>query len=161
MKKIRLAIVSREGESLDAHVRFFKEHKVHLECASSFSELFCKLPDTLINGIIVDIPTLFKAAETEKYLFQSIEKAFPCIRTNWSQATGFRAIFYGGSSVYGEESMKAFWHKCCHFQARYLRREELKEITFNVLFWPAETTEEFSQRAFTLDISRNGLFVCT
>lgn len=157
---MQIALVSRTGDVLDAYLRFFEANDAHPLHCTSVSELYRKLPDTVISGFVLDLPALLKSGDREKFLLPAIEGIFPNVRANWNPKTGFQALFHD-SSKSGEENLKAFLQSCRTFNARALRKDKRKAKTFNVLFWPDGESEKTAQRAYTSDISRGGLFVCT
>ena len=71
-KMMQIALVSRSGEALKAYLRFFEAHGAHPIHFPSISELYRKLPDMLISGLMVDMATLVRAVETEKFMLQTI-----------------------------------------------------------------------------------------
>jgi hypothetical protein len=155
-----IAIVSRSGPVLDAYRRFLERHDVSLIHALSISQLCQTLPDTSISGFMVEIQVAVKATDTEKDLLHTLERIFPNVKTNWNPTDGFRALHHGAGKS-GEENLIAFVQDCRKFKPRALRKDKRHEEKCNVLFWPAGASEETAQRAYTLDISRGGLFVCT
>jgi len=157
---MQLAIVSRTGDVLDTYKQFFQRHDVNLIPVSSISELSKKLYDTVISGIIIDLQMVMKATETDKIWLGIVEGIFPCIRTNWNPEVGFRTLYHNISKS-DEENQIAFIADCRNFKPRVLRISNRQEIHFNVLFWSMEETDEKAQRAYTLNISLGGLFVCT
>ena len=157
---MQIAIVSRTGPALDAYTRFFGVYGVDLIHAPSLSELYQKLPDTPISGFVVEIHVMIKATETEKDLLATMLAIFPSVKTNWNPEAGFRAL-YNDSDKSGEENLRAFVRDCHNFKPRALRKKKRHEKTFNVLYWPVDASQETAQRAFTLDISTEGLFVGT
>lgn len=157
---MKIAIVSRPGEVLDAYKRLFDSQGVELIHLNAISELFQKLPDTVISGVVVDIQMVLKANEAEKNGLQTMEEIFPNVRTNWNPGMGFRAL-YSDSGRSGEDNMAAFIQDCRKFKPRALRKDKRRAINFNVLYWPADAPEQEAQRAYTLNISYGGLFVCT
>lgn len=157
---MQIALLSRAGEVLDAHMHFFAEHEVETIHGTSISELFGKFTNTLISGFVIDVPIVLRASGVEKSLLQSMEYIFPNVRTNWSQSAGFRALFYD-SNQSSDGNLLEFLNKCRNFPARTLRNNIREEKTFNVLFWPLDAPEQGAQRAYTLDISCGGLFVAT
>jgi hypothetical protein len=157
---MRIAIVSRPGEVLDAYRRFFDSQDIELVHLSAISELFQKLPDTILSGVVVDIHLVLKANEAEKNWLQTMEEIFPNVRINWNPGMGFRAL-YSDSGKSGEDNMAAFLEDCRRFKPRALRRDKRREKNFNVLFWPVGASEKEARRAYTLNVSCGGLFVCT
>jgi hypothetical protein len=157
---MQIALVSRPGDVLEAYVRFFEANGVHPLHCTSVSELYHKLPDTSLSGVVVDMPTLVKSVGTEKFLLQTLEGVFPNIRTNWNPKAGFQAIFHD-SSKSGEENLRAFLQDCRNFKPRGLRKDKRTAKNFNVLFWLDGESEQTAQRAYTSDICGGGLFVCT
>ena len=157
---MQIAIVSRTGPALDAYTRFFGIYGVNLIHAPSLSELYQKLPDTPISGFVVEIHVMIKATETEKDLLATMLAIFPSVKTNWNPEAGFRAL-YNDSDKSGEENLRAFVRDCHNFKPRALRKKKRHEKTFNVLYWLLDASRETAQRAFTLDISTEGLFVGT
>ncbi len=69
---IQIALVSRTGKALDAYLRFFETHGAEPIYFSSIAELYRKLPDMMISGLVVDLPTLVRAAETEMHLSAAV-----------------------------------------------------------------------------------------
>jgi Tfp pilus assembly protein PilZ len=157
---MKIAIVSRPGEVLDAYKRLFDFEDIELIHLSAISELFQKLPDTALSGVMVDIQMVLKAGETEKNYLQTMEEIFPNVRTNWNPGMGLRAL-YSDSGKSAEDNMAAFLQDCRRFKPRALRRDKRMEKTFNVLYWPIDAPEQEAQRAYTLNVSYGGLFVCT
>lgn len=157
---MQLALLSRVGEVMDAHVRFFEENGVSLIHGTSISELYSKFTNTLLSGFVIDVPLAIKATGVEKLLLQAMEGIFPNIRTNWNMSVGFRALFYD-SHKSSDENLMEFLKKCRNFKARALRNGKRENKTFNVLFWPIDGSEQAAQRAYTLDVSVGGLFVST
>lgn len=157
---MRLAIVSRAGQVLAAYRQFFEDRGFTLTCVPSLSKLFSLLQETAVSGFVVDIHMVVKATDAEKNLLRTMEGIFPNVRTNWSPATGFRALYSDGRKT-GEENLVAFLEDCRRVKPRALRRDMRQGKKFNVLFWMADASQEKAQRAFTMDISRGGLFVCT
>lgn len=155
-----IAIVSRSGPVLDAYKRFLERHDVSLIHALSIAQLGQTLPDTSISGFMVEIQVAVKATDTEKDLLHTLERIFPNVKTNWNPTDGFRALHHGAGKS-GEENLLAFVQDCRKFKPRALRKDKRHERKCNVLFWPADASEETAQRAYTLDISLGGLFVCT
>jgi hypothetical protein len=156
---MQLAIVSRTGNVLDAYKHFFQSHDVELIHAVSISELYKKLYDTVVSGVIVDLQTVMKASDTEKIWLAVIEGIFLSIRANWNPEAGFR-ILYRNVSKSSEENQIAFIEDCRNFKPRTLRKDNRQEIHFNVLFWSMQETDKEAQRAYTLNVSPGGLFVC-
>ncbi len=159
-ENMQIAIVSRPGSVIDAYRRFLEGHGVTLIHASTIAGLYQTLPDTVISGVMVEIQTVVKATDTEKDLLHTLEGIFPTVKTNWSPADGFRALYHGAGKS-GEENLIAFVKDCRNFKPRALRKSKRHEKRCNVLFWPVDGSEEAAQRAYTLDISSGGLFVCT
>ncbi len=157
---MQIAIVSRSGPVLDAYKWFLAGHSVTLLHASSIDELYRMLFNTPVSGVMIEIQAVVKATNTEKEFLQAIEEVFPNIKTNWDSAGGFRAL-YQGAGKSGEENIVAFVQHCLDFKPRTLRKNKRHERKCNVLFWPIGKSEETAQRAFTIDISSSGLFVCT
>jgi len=157
---MKIAIISRPGEVLEAYRRFFASQEIELIHLSAVSDLFRKLPDTVISGVVVDIQIVLKADEAEKNWLQTMEEIFPNVRTNWNPSMGFRAL-YSDSDKSGEDNMAAFLRDCRKFKPRALRRDKRRKKNFNVLFWPNDAPEQEAQRAYTLNVSYGGLFVCT
>ena len=157
---MRIAIVSRSGPVIEAYTRFFEGHDVTLVHASSIAGLYETLPDTAISGVMVEIQTVVKATDTEKDVLHTLEVIFPTVKTNWNPADGFRALYHGAGKT-GEENLLVFVQDCRNFKPRALRKSKRHEKKCNVLFWSVGGSEETAQRAYTLDISSGGLFVCT
>ncbi len=155
-----VALVSRTGDVLDAYLRFFEKNGVTPSHFLSVTDLYRKLPEMMINGVVIDMPTLLKAAEPEKIQLQTIESIFPNVRATWNPKAGFHALFHDGSKS-GEENLKAFLQSCRDFKARSLRKDKRKTKHLNVLFWLDDAPEETAQRAFTFDVCHGGMFVCT
>lgn len=95
---MRIALVSREGAVLEAYRNFFEPQGVDLIHLKSISELFQKLPDTILSGFVVDIQIAIRTTEPEKRWLQTMEGIFPNVRTHWNPETGFRALYGDGSS---------------------------------------------------------------
>jgi hypothetical protein len=157
---MKIALVSREGAILDAYKRFFESQDIDLMHMKSISELFQKLPTTAISGFVVDIQMALKTTESEKRWLQTMEGVFPNVRTNWNPETGFRAL-YGDSSNSETDNLSVFLEDCRRFKPRTVRKHVRKAINFHVLFRPIAAPEETAERAYTLNISQGGLFVCT
>jgi len=157
---MQLALLSRVGEVMDAHIRFFEDNGANLIHGTSFSDLYSKLTNTLLSGFVIDVPIVLKATGVEKTLFLAMEGIFPNVRTNWNPVAGFRALFYE-SNKSSEENLMEFLEKCRNFKARTLRNDRREEKTLNVLFWPVDESAQVAQRAYTLDLSCGGLFVST
>ena len=157
---MQIALVSRTGAVLDAYRRFFETQGIDLLHLQSISELFRTLTVTVISGFVVDIQMALKTTDLEKRWLQTMEGIFPNVRTNWNPERGLRAL-YSDSSKSETDNLSLFIEDCRKFKPRALRKHERKEINFHVLFWPIETPEEEAERAYTLNISGGGLFVCT
>lgn len=157
---MQIALVSRAGAVLDAYRQFFEAQDIDLIHLKSISELFEKLPDTVISGFVVDIQIALKTTEPEKKWLRIMEGTFPNMRTNWNPERGFRAL-YSDSSKSETDNLSVFLEDCRKFKPRALRKHDRKEINFHVLFRPIEAPEEKAERAYTLNISYGGLFVCT
>jgi hypothetical protein len=157
---MQIVLVSRTGAVLDAYRQFFGAQSIDLIHLNSISELFQKFPETVFSGFVVDIQSALKATEPEKEWLRIIESTFPNVRTNWNPERGFRAL-YNDSSKTETDNLSIFLEDCRKFRPRALRKHERKEIHFPVLFWPIEEPEEKAERAYTLNISYGGLFVCT
>jgi hypothetical protein len=157
---MQIALVSREGAVLDAYRRFFEVQGIDLIHLKSIAELFQILPETLISGFVVDIQVMFKTSETEKRWLQTMEGIFPNVKTNWNPERGFRAL-YNDSSKSETDNLSLFLEDCHKFKPRALRKHERKRLNFHVLFRPIDAPEETAERAYTLNISFGGLFVCT
>lgn len=157
---MQIAIVSRTGPVLDAYRRFFEAHGIELIHQNSIVELFQQLPETVISGVVIDIQAVLRADEKEKNRLQTLEEVFPNVRTNWNPEVGFRAL-YNDSAKSGEDNMAAFLEDCRNFKPRALRKDRRLDMNFNVLFWPIDAFAETAQRAYTLNVSYGGLFVCT
>jgi hypothetical protein len=160
LAEVRLAVISREGDPLDAYRRLFDASGVQWFHALTISEFFRKLPDSAISGFVVDLPVIIRASDTEKLLLKAIEGAFPNIRVNWNAEGGFRALF-SDSNKSSEENLKAFIDKCLTVMPRPLRKNDRKERNFNIMMWEDGYSKESAQRAFTIDISPGGFYVCT
>ena len=89
-----------------------------------------------------------------------MEGIFPTVRTNWNPESGFRAL-YSDSSKSETDNLSLFLEDCHKFKPRALRKHARKVLNFHVLFWPIDAPEETAERAYTLNISYGGLFVCT
>lgn len=122
--------------------------------------MYQKLPEIPISGFILDIPAIVKATERERLLLQTLEMIFANIRINWNHKAGFRALF-SDSTKSGEENLLSFLSRCEIFNPRSLRKDERKLKNFNLLVWGENEREEQARRAFTIDVSRSGMFVCT
>jgi hypothetical protein len=157
---MQIAIVSRTGPVLDAYQRFFEAHGIELIHQNSIAELFQQLPETVISGVVIDIQAVLRADEKEKNRLQTLEEVFPNVRTNWNPEMGFRAL-YNDSAKSGEDNMAAFLEDCRNFKPRALRKDRRLDMNFNVLFWPIDAFAETAQRAYSLNVSYGGLFVCT
>lgn len=107
-----------------------------------------------------DDPEVGRATNIEKDSFQILERIFPNVKTNWNPTDGFRAL-YRSNGRSGEESLIAFVQDCRNFKPRALRKDKRHERKCNVLLRPVGAPEETAQRAYTLDISAGGVFVCT
>jgi Tfp pilus assembly protein PilZ len=103
---------------------------------------------------------MVKATDRDKELLHTMAEIFPSVKTNWNSEAGFRAL-YNDSDKSGEENLLAFVRDCRNFKPRALRQQKRHEKKVNVLYWPTDASEETAQRAYTLDISSGGLFVCT
>lgn len=157
---MQIALVSREGAVLDAYKRFFEAQGINLIHLKSISEFFKIITETAISGFVVDIQIALKTTEPEKRWLQTVEGIFPNVRTNWNPERGFRAL-YIDSSKSETDNMSLFLEDCRKFKPRALRKHERKKLNFHVLLWPIETPEETAERAYTLNMSYSGLFVCT
>jgi hypothetical protein len=157
---MQIALVSREGSVLDAYRRFFEAQGIDLIHLKSVAELFQILPETVISGFVVDIQMALKTTETEKRWLGTMEGIFPNVRTNWNPERGFRAL-YSDSSKSETGNLSLFLEDCRKFKPRALRKHERKKLNFHVLFRSIEAPEETAERAYTLNISYGGLFVCT
>lgn len=157
---MRIAMVSRTGDVLHAFTGFCKAQGAELLHFPSIAALYRQLPELVISGLIIDMPLLVRAVDTEKFMLQAIEAVFPSIRANWHVQVGFQALFHD-SGRSGEENLAAFLQHCRNFPARALRKDRRTTKHFNVLFWLDGTPEQSALRAYTSDISRGGLFVCT
>ncbi len=157
---VNIALVSRQGEALKAYTEFLAAHGAAAVHFSTISEMYQKLPDVCISGFILDIPAIVKASERERTLVQTLETVFASIRINWNHKAGFRALF-SDSTKSGEENFLAFLARCETFTPRSLRKDERKLKNFNILVWEQSEREAEARRAFTIDVSRSGMFVCT
>ena len=157
---MQIAIVSRAGPVLDAYKRFFDAYGVNLMHAPSLSELYQKLPNAIISGFVIEIHMMIKATDSEKELLNTMVGIFPSIKTNWNPEAGFRAL-YDDSDKSGEENLRAFVRDCGNFKPRTLRKKKRHEKNFNVLYWLVDASKETAQRAFTLDVSSDGVFAGT
>jgi hypothetical protein len=157
---MKVAIVSRAGEVLDAYQRFFDSQDTELIHLNAISELFQKIPDVFISGVVVDVQMVLKANEADKNCLQTMEEIFPNVRINWNPGLGFRAL-YSDSGKSAEENMAAFVKDCRRFKPRALRRDKRLEKTFNAQYCPLDAPPEEARRAYTLNVSCGGLFVCT
>ena len=157
---MQIALVSREGAVLDAYRRFFEAQGINLIHLKSISEFFKIITETAISGFVLDIQMALKTTEPEKRWLQTVEGIFPNVRTNWNPERGFRAL-YIDSTKSETDNMSLFLEDCRKFKPRALRKHERKKLNFHVLLWPIETTEETAERAYTLNMSYSGLFVCT
>jgi len=157
---MQIALVSREGAVLDAYRRFFEAQGINLIHLKSISEFFKIITETAISGFVLDIQMALKTTEPEKRWLQTLEGIFPNVRTNWNPERGFRAL-YIDSTKSETDNMSLFLEDCRKFKPRALRKHERKKLNFHVLLWPIETPEETAERAYTLNISYGGLFVCT
>lgn len=154
-----LAVIAREPV-YDALRRFFDPFGVRLCHTDNITDLFRTLPETQVNGIVTDIPILVRASLNDKMLFEGIEGIFPNIRLNWNEHAGFRILFTDPKRS-GEEHLRAFLQRCLAFSPRPLRRNDRKECHLNLLMWEEGEPEDRAHKAFTMDVSHNGLFVCT
>ena len=157
---MNIALVSRTGDAERAYMEFLARTGVTPIHFSSISQMYRHLPELAINGFIIDLPVIVKASETEKLLLQGVEAIFPNLRTNWNAKAGFKAL-YADSSRSGEENLLVFLERCSRFKPRSLRKDERHPKNFNLLLWEEEGDESRANRAFTIDLSRSGLFVCT
>lgn len=157
---MQIALVSRAGTVLDAYRRFFEAQGIDLIHLQSISELFQTLAHTALSGFVVDIQLALKTTDTEKRWLQTMETIFPSVRTNWNPERGFRAL-YSDSRKSETDNLSLFLDDCRNFKPRAIRKHDRRAINVHVLFWPIETSEEKAERAYTLNISRGGLFVCT
>ena len=157
---MQIVIVSKTGAVLDAYRRFFEAQGIDLIHQPSITDLFQKLPDSIISGVVMDIQSVLKANEGEKNQLQIMEEIFPNVRTNWNPGSGFR-VLYNDSSKSGEDNLTAFLADCRKFKPRALRKDRRREKNFNVLFWPMDAPLQEAQRAYTSNVSYGGLFVCT
>jgi hypothetical protein len=157
---VKIALVSRQGEALRAYTEFLAAHDAVAVHFSNISEMYQKLPEVPISGFILDIPAIVKASERERALLLTLEPIFASIRVNWNQKAGFRALF-SDSTKSGEENLLGFLDRCKAAKPRSLRKDERKLKSFNLLVWGDSEREEQGRRAFTLNVSRSGMFVCT
>lgn len=157
---MQIALVSRTGAVLDAYRRFFEAQGIDLLHLQSISELFRTLTVTVISGLVVDIQIALKTTDLEKRWLQTMEGIFPNVRTNWNPERGVRAL-YSDSSKPEADNLSLFIEDCRKFKPRALRKHERRSINFHVLFWPIDAPEEKAERAYTLNISYGGLFVCS
>lgn len=157
---MNIALVSRQGEALRVYTEFLAAHGAVAVHFSTISEMYQKLPEVPISGFILDIPAIVKASERERTLLQTLETIFASIRVNWNHKAGFRALF-SDSTKSGEENLLAFLARCEIFKPRSLRKDDRKPKSFNLLVWEESEREEQARRAFSLNVSRSGMFVCT
>lgn len=157
---MNIALVSRQGEALKVYTEFLAAHGAVAVHFATISEMYQKLSEFPISGFILDIPAIVKASERERTLLQTLETIFESIRINWNHKAGFRALF-SDSTKSGEENLLAFLGRCELFKPRSLRKDDRKLKNFNLLVWEESEREEQARRAFTIDVSRSGMFVCT
>jgi len=157
---MQIALVSRGGAVLDAVRKFFAEKGIDLIHLKSISDLFDELSDTRISGVVVDIRSVIRASEAEKSWLKNMEGIIPHIRINWHSEEGFR-VLYGDAGSAGVDGLSLFLDNCRNIKPRAPRKYRHKEKTFHLLFWPVGASEEEALRAYTLNISGGGLFVCT
>ena len=157
---MNIALVSRQGEALKVYTAFLAAHGAVAIHFSSITEMYQKLSEITISGFILDIPAIIKATERERMLLQTLETIFANIRINWNHKAGFRALF-SDSTRSGEENLRAFLARCETARPRSLRKDDRKAKNFNLLVWELSESEGLARRAFSLDMSRSGMFVCT
>ncbi len=157
---MNIALVSRQGEALKVYTTFLAAHGAVAIHFTSIAEMYQKLTEIPISGFILDIPAIIKATERERMLLQTLETIFASIRINWNHKAGFRALF-SDSTRSGEENLLAFLVRCEVFKPRSLRKDDRKSKNFNLLVWGESESDAQARRAFTIDMSRSGMFVCT
>lgn len=157
---MNIALVSRQGEAHRAYTGFLAANGAVAIHFSSITEMYAKLSEIAISGFILDIPAIIKATERERMLLQTLETIFANIRINWNHKAGFRALF-SDSTKSGEENLRAFLARCETARPRSLRKDDRKTKNFNLLVWELSESEGQARRAFSLDLSRSGMFVCT
>ena len=157
---MNIALVSRQGEAHRVYTGFLAANGAVAIHFSSITEMYAKLSEITISGFILDIPAIIKATERERMLLQTLETIFANIRINWNHKAGFRALF-SDSTKSGEENLRAFLARCETARPRSLRKDDRKTKNFNLLVWELSESEGQARRAFSLDLSRSGMFVCT
>jgi hypothetical protein len=157
---MQIAFVSKGGAVLDAARKLFSEKGIDLIHLKSISDLFHELPETQISGVVVDIRTVIRASEPEKSWLKNMEQIIPNIRINWRPAEGF-SVLSDAPGFSGAEGLSLFLDHCRTVKPRVPRKYKHREKNLNLLLWPVGAPEEEAQRAFTLNISAGGLFVCT
>jgi hypothetical protein len=157
---MQIVLVSKGGAVLEAARKSFADKGIDLIHLTSLSGLFQDLPDVRISGVVVDIRSVVRATEAEKGWLKNMEGIIPHVRVNWHPEEGIRVLF-GDAGSSGEEGLSLFLDNCRNIKPRTPRKYRHKERTLHLLFWPRDATAEEARRAYTLNISGGGLFVCT
>jgi hypothetical protein len=153
-----VCILSNRPEAATHYASILQELGItESEVTNNIMDLFDLLTYRPVCGIALDIPAIVRASEQGKQLLNNISEIYPIVKLNWAPGKEIRAVGNRFLST-KEPPLESFILACRTFQPRTWRKYERLNKVVN-LYWSAERATR--NRAFTLDVSRGGCFVCT
>lgn len=165
MKDIRILIVAKDPEAGKAYGTAVSETGAQHDVASSFEQMASLAMERPYNGLMIDILTLVRCSKEEKVIAYDSINIYPVLRVKWESKQKRISLGPLEQSFSPDlESVLKFFieNRCSAFKGRALRRHKRKPANLNLLFSRHPTfPEEETWRAFTVTISRGGIFLHT
>ncbi|ACM18628.1 PilZ domain protein [Geotalea daltonii FRC-32] len=165
MESLKVLVVSREGEAMDAYGLALEQIGVNYDVASSFRHLSSMVRKEAYNGMIVDMLTLVRAGKDEKRIAYELMNFFPATHVKWDTRHKSISLSLLGqmSETESVAALRTFIEeKCRPFRSRRLRMYPRKELILNILLSPDPSFPEgLTEKTFTVNVSKGGCFLHT
>lgn len=165
MKDIRILIVAKDPEAGKAYGTAVSEIGAGYDVASTFEHMASLAMERPYNGLMIDILTLVRCSKEEKVIAYESINIYPVLRVKWEPKQKRISLGPLEQSFSPDlASVLRFFieNRCSAFKGRALRRHNRKMANLNLLFSRhASFPEEETWQAFTVSISRGGIFLHT
>ena len=165
MADTKILIIVNDHEAAHAYAEALSGTGSGYDIVSSFNEMSCMAVENEYNGLLIDILTLVRSSKEEKVIAYECINLYPVLRVKW-ESKKKRINLSPLEQAFSPDAVSTLLlfveSRCRPFPARRLRKFSRKDYNLNVLLSPDGLfTEDTTVKTFSLNISRDGLFLHT
>ena len=160
MSRPLVLLVSRSASRTQTYREALDLHDISCLAIAELKEIHLLTTGTPLNGILLDMPVLIKAASAEKQAIEDILKALPSAYLNIAPATDNIKLLTATGTQGVAKSLDEFAAICKGFEARLVRPKDRFPLNLQALLI-LDTDRTNTERTVTLNVSSKGCFLFT